>query len=80
MSAKGFYLYHFVIYLGDMMKLTAKMKEHLRKHQTYPATRAQLIKACNNLADFTSVQKKWFAKALPARTYKSASDVVKALS
>mgnify|MGYP001560221565 CR=1 FL=1 len=62
------------------MKLTKDMVQHLRKHQEYPATKDQLVKACNNLSDFTDAEKKWFSKALRAGTYKSAGDVIKAMS
>jgi len=56
-----------------------KVEEHLRQHQQYPATKAELIAACNNLMDFEAGEKKWFAAALPEGTYKSADEVMKAL-
>jgi hypothetical protein len=55
-------------------------KDHLLKHQTYPATRAQLIASCDNLVDFTAADKKWFAESLPEGTYQSAADVMKVLA
>jgi len=59
----------------DMKKVT----QHLKEHQTYPATRAQLLEACNGLVDFTAAEKRWYADHLPEGTYKSATDVLNAL-
>lgn len=54
--------------------------EHLREHQDYPATKDELVTACNNLSDFSVADKKWFSDKLPKGTYKSAGDVMKALA
>ena len=59
----------------DMKKLT----QHLEEHQTYPATRAQLLAACNDLVDFSGGEKRWYAEHLPEGTYKSAAEVLKAV-
>jgi hypothetical protein len=56
-----------------------KVEQHLRQHQQYPATRAELIASCNNLIDFEDGEKKWFAASLPDGTYQSADEVMKAL-
>ena len=56
-----------------------KAAEHLNKHQTYPATRAELLAACKNLMEFSDAQKKWFAARLPEGTYASADEVLKAV-
>jgi hypothetical protein len=53
--------------------------EHLTKHQTYPATRAELLASCKNLMEFSDGEKKWFAAHLPEGTYNSADEVMKAL-
>jgi len=53
--------------------------DHLKSHQSYPATKAELVAECNNLSDFSEEDKKEFTSSLPAGTYKSADDVVKAL-
>ena len=52
---------------------------HIRKHVDYPTTKGELVKACNNLADFSEEQKKWFERTLPSRTYKNPSEVIKAI-
>lgn len=56
-----------------------QIEQHLRDHQKYPATKAELVVTCNNLMDFADADKKWFAASLPEGSYKSADDVVKAL-
>jgi hypothetical protein len=56
-----------------------KAAEHLTKHQTYPATRAELLASCKNLMEFTDAQKKWFAARLPEGSYASADEVLKAV-
>lgn len=53
--------------------------DHLKTHQTYPATKEDLVKECNELADFSEDDKSWFMKTLPEGTYNSADDVMGAL-
>lgn len=53
--------------------------EHLTEHQTYPATKTELVKQCNELSDFSADDKEWFMKNLPEGTYNSAEDVTGAL-
>jgi hypothetical protein len=53
--------------------------EHLQKHVTYPATRAQILAACANTPEFTEGEKKWLSDSLPEGTYRSADEVVKAI-
>jgi len=52
---------------------------HLKTHQEYPATKADLVKACMELSDFSDEDKQWFSNNLPDRTYKSAEEVIEAL-
>ena len=52
---------------------------HLETHQTYPATRDELVKECNELSDFSEEDKRWFMTHLPDRTYSSADAVIKTL-
>jgi hypothetical protein len=56
-----------------------QVESHLKQHQTYPATRAELLAACNGLTEFNDGEKAWFAAHLPEGTYKSAGAVLKAL-
>lgn len=55
------------------------MMDHLQGHITYPATKAQLVAACNNMSDVNPQDKTDFAAKLPEGTYNSADDVMKAL-
>jgi hypothetical protein len=56
-----------------------KVLDHLKNHQQYPATRAELLAACESLKDFSDAEKKWFADQLPEGTYGSADEVMKAV-
>ncbi len=62
-----------------MMKNMKGSIDHLRMHQKYPATKAELVTECNNLSDFDSEDKKWFMDNLPEGTYNSAEEVMTAL-
>ena len=61
------------------MKNKAGAVEHLKMHQKYPATKADLVKECDGLSDFSKGDKEWFMSHLPAGTYNSAGEVMKAL-
>ncbi len=52
------------------------MMTHLKEHQTYPATKAELVANCNQLEDFSKEDKEWFEKSLENRTYRSADEVM----
>jgi hypothetical protein len=56
----------------------AKAKAHLQDHVKYPATRAEILKACADTPEFTAGEKKWCEQNLPEGTYKSADEVVAA--
>jgi hypothetical protein len=64
---------------GEVMKDMKNAIGHLKSHQTFPATRDELVKTCNELSDFSAEDKKWFEDNLPEREYKSAEEVVGAL-
>jgi len=63
----------------SILQNTKNAIDHLKQHQTYPATKEELVKECNELSDFSAEDKEWFIKNLPAGTYKSADDVIGAL-
>lgn len=52
---------------------------HLKSHVQYPADRAGVIAACNQMSDAPHDDAEWVAKALPEGTYRSANDVLAAL-
>jgi len=53
--------------------------DHLKSHQSYPATKAELVAECDNLSDFSEEDKKEFTEKLPDKSYNSADEVVEAL-
>ena len=61
-----------------MSKLAEELT-HLKQHVTYPANRAQVIAACNNMSDAPADDREWVSQALPEGNYRSADDVVSAL-
>ena len=61
------------------MENTQGTIDHLKNHQEYPASKADLVAACNNLSDFSEADKAEFADKLPDQTYNSAEEVAKAL-
>lgn len=54
--------------------------DHLKTHMTkWPATKAELVAACNELSDFTPADKAEFMNKLPEGTYKNADEVMMAM-
>lgn len=52
---------------------------HLRTHQRYPATRAEILAECDNLSDFTDADRRWLASKLPDRRYQSPDEVLEVI-
>jgi len=50
--------------------------DHLKNHQKYPASKADLVKECDELSDFSDDDKEWFMQHLEDKTYKSADEVI----
>lgn len=61
------------------MKNVKNAMDHLKNHQSYPATRDELVKECNDLSDYSTEDKKWFMDHLPQGTYNSADEVAQVL-
>lgn len=61
------------------MQDITKAMDHLKNHQTYPASKEDLVKECNNLSDFSEADKMWFEEHLTEKIYNSAEDVMKEL-
>jgi hypothetical protein len=61
------------------MENLATELSHLKSHVQYPASRAQVIAACNKMHDLPREDAQWFERTLPEGTYKNANDVVAAL-
>jgi hypothetical protein len=65
--------------LVSMASTMAEELGHLKNHVKYPANRAQVVAACNNMSDVPAADKDWVSKNLPEGTYQSADQVVAAL-
>lgn len=53
--------------------------EHLKHHIKYPANKATVVAACNNMMDVPSADKEFVTKNLPESNFKGPDDVVRAL-
>ena len=62
-----------------IMKNVKNVMDHLKKHQKYPATKAELVKECDELSDFSDADKEWFKMHLTDKTYISADEVIEDL-
>jgi|GEM_PF-1312649 len=56
-----------------------EVMEHLDGHITYPATKQEIIKACENMSDVPADDKNWVMKNLPDKTYMNTDDVKNAM-
>jgi len=63
----------------NTMSTMAEELGHLKNHVNYPASRTQVVQACNGMSDVPAADKEWVQKNLPEGTYRSATDVVSAL-
>ncbi|MDA4137031.1 MAG: hypothetical protein OK449_08590 [Thaumarchaeota archaeon] len=52
---------------------------HLKNHVKYPASRAQVVQACNDMSDVPASDKDWVERNLPEGNYGNATAVVSAL-
>lgn len=62
----------------DMMNKNEIMT-HINEHVKYPATKEDLVEACNNMSHVPDEDKKWFIDNLPEGQYAKSEDVMKAL-
>ena len=60
----------------DLKKISAR----LRDHQTYPASRAELLVTCFGLEDFSPEERKWFIATVPEGKYTSAQQLLAVIS
>ena len=60
------------------MQNVAGAVDHLKNHQSYPATKADLVAECDGLSDFSEDDKKEFSEKLADQTYNSADEVIQA--
>ena len=52
---------------------------HLKKDVAYPATKDDIMTACNNFEEIPASERDWFYRTLPDREYSNAEEVVKSL-
>lgn len=63
----------------DDAKAKEEVMNHVDSDVSYPATKDDLVKACNDMSDVSEEGKNWFIENLPARTFKNADEVREAL-
>jgi hypothetical protein len=61
------------------MSQLAQELGHLKNHVTYPASRSQVVAACNDMADVPREDKDWVMNSLPEGNYRTPAEVVTAL-
>jgi hypothetical protein len=61
------------------MSNTADQLGHLKNHVKYPASRSQVLNACNEMSDWAPEDREWVTKALPEGTYRAPEEVLSAL-
>ncbi len=61
------------------MQNTKDALEHIKDHQTYPASKKELVAACDDLSDFSAEDKAYFISHITRDTYNSADEVLEDL-
>jgi hypothetical protein len=62
------------------MAVPKEVRDHVKHHVNYPATKEELVNSCNMMSDVSASDKKWFEKTLPEGTYRTTRQVMKFLS
>jgi len=53
--------------------------KHIDNDVSYPASKDDLVKACNDMSDVSEGDKKWFMDKLPDQQFQNADEVKHAL-
>jgi len=61
------------------MNVKKEVVEHIQKHIVYPASKTQIIEACNKMMDVSQEDKEWFEKNLPEWSYRNADEIIRAV-
>lgn len=61
------------------MSTLAQELGHLKNHVKYPASRSQVVAACNDMSDVPAADKNWVTGNLPEGNYRTPAEVVTAL-
>jgi hypothetical protein len=59
------------------MKMTNEISTHLQKHIVYPASKREIVEACNNMTDVPQEDKTYFENYLPDWNYRNAGEVIR---
>lgn len=65
---------------GNMPFEKKELMMHLNEHVSYPATKNEILKACNEMSDVPEEEKEMFTADLPEKTYNNAEEIVNALN
>lgn len=66
----------------DGMAMPVQRSQEMMSHLndvTYPASKDDLVKACDGMSDVPEVDKRWFVETLPEKNYQSSDEVKQAL-
>ncbi|KKS13971.1 hypothetical protein A2617_04860 [Candidatus Daviesbacteria bacterium RIFOXYD1_FULL_41_10] len=63
----------------DMAEKMKEMITHLNEHIQYPASKQQIMEACNNMADVPEKDRMWLDEKLPEQTYQNVDEIKKVL-
>lgn len=63
----------------DDMKDKKEVLTHLTEHITYPASKEDIMKACEDMSDVPEKDKEWLKSALANKVYQDAEEVQEAL-
>ncbi len=58
--------------------LSQQIMDHLN-HVVYPASKEDLVKACNEMSDVPENDKRWLNENLPEKNYQNADEVKRAV-
>lgn len=61
------------------MKITNDVTVHLQKHVVYPASKKEIIEACNNMTDVPQTDKTYFEMYLPDWNYRNSGEVIRGI-
>lgn len=60
----------------EVHQMSKEVTTHLREHiDKWPATKQDIVTACNNVSDLPEAERKWFMESLPEGTYKNPDEV-----
>lgn len=64
----------------DDAAMKKEVMSHVDSDVSYPASKDDLVKACNDMSDVSEGGKKWFMDNLPDKEYLSPGEVKQALN